>query len=91
MARTAVNLFGNCLATAVVARWEGVELGVKNESGEGPSDGGGSNGSLRRGDLTPASPERETVYTASQVTDHTGGGLTVYFSPEAAAEGQVVS
>ncbi len=27
MARTAVNLFGNCLATAVVARWEGVEIG----------------------------------------------------------------
>lgn len=26
MARTAVNLFGNCLATAVIARWEGVEL-----------------------------------------------------------------
>ncbi len=26
MARTAVNLFGNCLATAVVARWEGVEV-----------------------------------------------------------------
>lgn len=26
MARTAVNLFGNCLATAVVARWEGVQL-----------------------------------------------------------------
>ncbi|MGK5083838.1 cation:dicarboxylase symporter family transporter [Bdellovibrionota bacterium FG-1] len=28
MARTAVNLFGNCLATAVVARWEGIELGL---------------------------------------------------------------
>jgi proton glutamate symport protein len=27
MARTAVNLFGNCLATAVVARWEGTEVG----------------------------------------------------------------
>jgi proton glutamate symport protein len=27
MARTAVNLFGNCLATAVVARWEGIEIG----------------------------------------------------------------
>jgi proton glutamate symport protein len=26
MARTSVNLLGNCLATAVVARWEGVEL-----------------------------------------------------------------
>jgi proton glutamate symport protein len=24
MARTSVNLLGNCLATAVVARWEGV-------------------------------------------------------------------
>jgi len=26
MARTSVNLVGNCLATAVVARWEGVDL-----------------------------------------------------------------
>jgi proton glutamate symport protein len=26
MARTSVNLLGNCLATAVVARWEGVKL-----------------------------------------------------------------
>ena len=26
MARTSVNLLGNCLATAVVARWEGVQL-----------------------------------------------------------------
>jgi proton glutamate symport protein len=28
MARTSVNLLGNCLATAVVARWEGVDLSV---------------------------------------------------------------
>jgi len=26
MARTSVNLLGNCLATAVVARWEGVNF-----------------------------------------------------------------
>ncbi len=26
MGRTAVNLLGNCLATAVIARWEGIEL-----------------------------------------------------------------
>lgn len=26
MARTGVNLFGNCLATSIIARWEGVEL-----------------------------------------------------------------
>jgi proton glutamate symport protein len=26
MARTSVNLLGNCLATAVVARWEGVQF-----------------------------------------------------------------
>jgi len=26
MARTSVNVVGNCLATAVVARWEGVKL-----------------------------------------------------------------
>ncbi len=29
MARTSVNVLGNCLATAVVARWEGVQLPVK--------------------------------------------------------------
>jgi proton glutamate symport protein len=26
MCRTSVNLLGNCVASAVVARWEGVEL-----------------------------------------------------------------
>jgi proton glutamate symport protein len=26
MARTSVNLLGNCLATVVVARWEGIEM-----------------------------------------------------------------
>jgi proton glutamate symport protein len=26
MARTSVNLLGNCLATAVIARWEGHDL-----------------------------------------------------------------
>ena len=26
MARTSVNVVGNCLASAVVARWEGVDL-----------------------------------------------------------------
>jgi proton glutamate symport protein len=26
MARTAVNVLGNCVATAVVARWKGVDL-----------------------------------------------------------------
>ena len=26
MARTSVNLLGNCLATAVVARWEGIDF-----------------------------------------------------------------
>ena len=28
MARTSVNLLGNCLATAVVARWEGVDFAI---------------------------------------------------------------
>jgi proton glutamate symport protein len=28
MGRTSVNLLGNCLATAVVARWEGVDLSI---------------------------------------------------------------
>jgi len=27
MARTSVNVVGNCLASAVVARWEGVAFG----------------------------------------------------------------
>jgi proton glutamate symport protein len=31
MARTSVNVLGNCLATAVVARWEGVELKSESE------------------------------------------------------------
>ncbi len=31
MARTSVNLLGNCLATAVVARWEGVDLSREPE------------------------------------------------------------
>jgi proton glutamate symport protein len=26
MARTAVNVLGNCMATALVARWEGAKL-----------------------------------------------------------------
>jgi proton glutamate symport protein len=26
MARTSVNVLGNCLATAVIARWEGVQF-----------------------------------------------------------------
>jgi proton glutamate symport protein len=26
MARTAINVLGNCLASAVVARWEGYKL-----------------------------------------------------------------
>jgi Na+/H+-dicarboxylate symporter len=26
MARTSVNVLGNCLASAVVARWEGVKI-----------------------------------------------------------------
>jgi proton glutamate symport protein len=34
MARTSVNVLGNCLATAVVARWEGVELGQEGEMSE---------------------------------------------------------
>jgi hypothetical protein len=48
MARTAVNLFGNCLATAVVARWEGVELGANaktaRDGGEPDGSGGGKRG-----------------------------------------------
>jgi proton glutamate symport protein len=34
MARTSVNLLGNCLATAVVARWEGVDLRIAAEEAE---------------------------------------------------------
>jgi proton glutamate symport protein len=32
MARTAVNVLGNCVATAVVARWEGVDLSPVEQS-----------------------------------------------------------
>jgi proton glutamate symport protein len=32
MARTSVNVLGNCLATAVIARWEG-ELNLQPEPG----------------------------------------------------------
>ena len=35
MARTAVNLFGNCLATAVIARWEGLEIGPQRAEANG--------------------------------------------------------
>ena len=27
MARTSINVLGNCLASAVIARWEGVKVG----------------------------------------------------------------
>src|SRR5687767_4569246 len=33
MARTAVNVLGNCLATAVVARWEGFQVGTTEPTG----------------------------------------------------------
>lgn len=32
MARTSVNVLGNCLASAVVARWEGVDLAVPGQA-----------------------------------------------------------
>lgn len=34
MARTAVNLLGNCLATAVIARWEGIPLPNNGDGAE---------------------------------------------------------
>ncbi len=37
MARTSVNLLGNCLATAVVARWEGVNLPSHSPSSNSPT------------------------------------------------------
>lgn len=37
MARTSVNVLGNCLATAVVARWEGVPLEKESTLAEMPS------------------------------------------------------
>ena len=37
MARTSVNLLGNCLATAVVARWEGVDLDAAAEANPIPA------------------------------------------------------
>jgi Na+/H+-dicarboxylate symporter len=38
MARTAVNVLGNCMATAVVARWEGADLDPVNRAAALPSD-----------------------------------------------------
>jgi proton glutamate symport protein len=39
MGRTAVNVLGNCLATAVIARWEG-DLGTEQPSPAAlPADG----------------------------------------------------
>ncbi len=32
MGRTGVNLLGNCLATAVIARWEGIPLPSEPEA-----------------------------------------------------------
>ncbi|MGE5570947.1 MAG: dicarboxylate/amino acid:cation symporter [Rhodospirillales bacterium] len=32
MARTSVNVLGNCLATAVVGKWEGHDFGIKGEA-----------------------------------------------------------
>jgi proton glutamate symport protein len=29
MGRTSINVLGNCMATAVVARWEGVEFAAE--------------------------------------------------------------
>ena len=42
MARTSVNLLGNCLATAVVARWEGVDLNAPSVGQDGILRGTGS-------------------------------------------------
>jgi proton glutamate symport protein len=37
MARTSVNVLGNCLATAVIARWEGFSVGCEHrEAHESP-------------------------------------------------------
>ncbi len=35
MARTSVNVLGNCLASAVVARWEGVKFNTSDDVGQG--------------------------------------------------------
>jgi len=34
MARTAVNLLGNCVATTVVARWEGEHVNLPYRRGQ---------------------------------------------------------
>ena len=38
MARTLVNVLGNCMATAVVARWEGAQLAVSSPAAAQPAD-----------------------------------------------------
>ena len=32
MCRTSVNVLGNCVASTVVARWEGIDLGIRGVS-----------------------------------------------------------
>jgi proton glutamate symport protein len=37
MARTTVNLLGNCVATTVVSHWEGEKLSPDFQKGHGPA------------------------------------------------------
>ncbi len=59
MARTAVNLFGNCLATAIVARWEGLPLNggpaAELATAGAFSTTGGSNPNMNASAIVPAS------------------------------------
>ena len=49
MARTSVNLVGNCLATVVMARWEG-EFELSSDGHAGRRRAAGSRSACRRGD-----------------------------------------
>jgi proton glutamate symport protein len=37
MARTATNVLGNCLATVVIARWEGIKLQAPSSKIQAPT------------------------------------------------------
>ena len=63
MARTTVNLVGNCLATAVMARWEG-ELGPGSATGARPAAGPIDRPRRRRSPRIEPVPDQDTM-TAS--------------------------
>lgn len=54
MARTSVNLLGNCVASAVIAKWEGVLETPGETGGGGPSDNVVALSNVDHEDVTPS-------------------------------------